>query len=86
MNALDIGLASVKLGAGRETKDSEIDFGAGIILKKKIGDYVTKDDILAVLYTNNPSNFPKAKKLMDLVYKFSKEKPQKKALILKTIM
>tara|TARA_R110000868_G_scaffold153120_3_gene378458 strand:- start:3482 stop:4780 length:1299 start_codon:yes stop_codon:yes gene_type:complete len=86
LNALDIGLASVKLGAGRETKDSEIDFGAGIILKKKIGDYVTKDDILAVLYTNNPSNFPKAKKLMDLVYKFSKEKPQKKALILKTIM
>jgi pyrimidine-nucleoside phosphorylase len=85
LNALDIGLASVKLGAGRETKDSEIDFGAGIILKKKIGDYVNKDDILAVLYTNNPSNFSKAKKFMDLVYKITKEKPQKKTLILKTM-
>ncbi|MCH7524287.1 MAG: thymidine phosphorylase, partial [Bacteroidetes bacterium] len=65
LNALDIGLASVKLGAGRETKTSVIDYGAGIVLRKKIGDYVKKDEDLAILYSNNSANFTKAIKFMD---------------------
>jgi len=85
LNALDIGLASVKLGAGRETKDSIIDFGAGIILKKKIGDYVKKEEVLAILYSNNSSNFTKAEEFMEKAYTFSKEKPLHKPLILKTM-
>jgi pyrimidine-nucleoside phosphorylase len=86
LNALDIGLASVKLGAGRETKESVIDHGAGILLKKKIGDYVKKGEALAVLYSNNPDNFTKATELMELAYKFSQEKPLEKPLILKTVL
>ena len=85
LNALDIGLASVKLGAGRETKTSIIDFGAGIVLKKKIGDYVKKDEALAILYSNNSANFTKAEEFMDMAYKISDEKPSHKLLILKTI-
>ena len=85
LNELDIGLASVKLGAGRETKDSIIDFGAGIVLKKKIGDYVKKDEVLAILYSNNSSNFTKAEEFMEKAYTFSKEKPLHKPLILKTM-
>ncbi len=85
INALDIGLASVKLGAGRETKDSIIDFGAGIVLKKKIGDYVNKDEPLAILYSNDTENFSKAMKYMDLAYKISDQKPQEIPLILKTM-
>ena len=85
LNALDIGLASVKLGAGRETKDSIIDHGAGIVLKKKIGDFVNKDETLAVLYSNNSANFAKAKGFMDLAYEISEGKPITKPLILKTI-
>ena len=85
LNAMDIGLASVKLGAGRETKDSVIDYGAGIILKKKIGDYVAKGEVLATLYSNNPTNFVKAEEFMDLAYKIGKKKPTSKPLILKTI-
>ena len=85
LNALDIGLASVKLGAGRETKDSEIDHGAGILLKKKIGDYVKKDEVLAVLYSNIEANFVKAIEFMDLAYKIRKEQPLKTVLILKTM-
>ena len=41
-NAEEIGEVSVVLGAGRETKDSAIDFSAGIILHKKYGDKVSK--------------------------------------------
>ncbi|MCF6295702.1 MAG: pyrimidine-nucleoside phosphorylase [Flavobacteriaceae bacterium] len=85
LNALDIGLASVKLGAGRETKASIIDYGAGIVLKKKIGDYVNKDEVLATLYSNDQLNFQKANEFMDLAYKITKEKPLLKPLILKTI-
>ncbi len=85
LNALDIGLASVKLGAGRETKASVIDHGAGIVLKKKIGDYVKKDEVLAVLYSSNRSNFIKANEFMDLAYKISGDKPITKPLILKTM-
>ena len=85
LNAMDIGLASVKLGAGRETKDSVIDYGAGIILKKKIGDYVAKGEVLATLYSNNPTNFVKAEEFMDLAYKIGEKKPTSKPLILKTI-
>ena len=84
LNALDIGLASVKLGAGRETMASKIDHGAGIILKKKIGDFVNKDEVLAVLYSNN-ANFEKAIEFMNLAYKISKEKPPVTPLILKTM-
>ncbi len=85
LNAMDIGLASVKLGAGRETKDSIIDHGAGIILKKKIGDFVNEDDVLAELFSNDMSNFPKAVNFMDKAYKISNNKPEEKPLIIKTI-
>jgi pyrimidine-nucleoside phosphorylase len=85
LNALDIGLASVKLGAGRETKASEIDYGAGIVLKKKIGDYVKINEELAILYSNNESHFEKALEFMDIAYKFSDNKPKENALILKTM-
>lgn len=85
LNALDIGLASVKLGAGRETKESEIDFGAGVILKKKIGDYVELNEELAILYSNKEFNFEKAFEFMDLAYKIGKDKPKPQSLILKTM-
>jgi len=85
LNALDIGLASLKLGAGRETKESIIDHGAGIVLKKKIGDFVKKDEVLATLYSNNPANFTKAREYMNLAYEMSQEKPVKNPLILKIV-
>jgi pyrimidine-nucleoside phosphorylase len=55
INALDIGLDAMKLGAGRETADDKIDYAAGIVLRKKVGDKVTKGDILATLYTERPN-------------------------------
>ena len=85
LNALDIGLASVKLGAGRETKTSDIDFGAGILLKKKIGDYVELHDELALMYSNDKSNFEKALEFMDEAYMIGDGKQEPKALILKTV-
>ena len=50
--ALDLGVAAMKLGAGREAKDDIIDYTAGLILNKKVGDKVNKGDLLITAYTN----------------------------------
>ncbi len=50
-----IGIDAMKLGAGREKEDDRIDPSAGIILNKKIGDWVNKGDVLATLYTERPA-------------------------------
>ena len=52
LNALDIGIASMQLGGGRETLEDVIDMSAGIMLNKKIGDYVKKGELLCTLHTN----------------------------------
>ncbi len=48
-----IGKASLILGAGRETKESSIDLMVGMVLHKKIGDHVTKNECLATVYAND---------------------------------
>lgn len=58
-----IGISSVILGAGREYKGDKIDHSAGILLKKKTGDFVNKGDILAVMYANDESKFDEAEKV-----------------------
>lgn len=52
MEADDIGIAAMLLGAGRATKEDEIDLAVGIMLEKKVGDYVEAGDTLATLYAN----------------------------------
>lgn len=85
LSAMDIGLASVKLGAGRETKESPIDHSAGIVLTQKVGALVNVGDTLAILHANNAVFFEKAEEYMDLAYTFSETKPIKGPLIFKTI-
>lgn len=53
INALNVGKLSRKLGAGRLTKDDEIDLTVGILLHAKVGDYVDKNDSLATIYYND---------------------------------
>ncbi|MFR7880145.1 MAG: hypothetical protein ACLU5J_00670 [Christensenellales bacterium] len=52
IDALMIGEAAMLLGAGRATIDDKIDLGVGIVLNKKVGDKISKGDILATIYTN----------------------------------
>lgn len=51
-----VGEASAILGAGRKTKEDAIDFAAGIVLKKKTGDFAASGETLAVLHTNNEAS------------------------------
>lgn len=52
LNALTIGISSMKLGGGRETLEDTIDMSAGIILNKKVGSHVDAGELLAVAHTN----------------------------------
>ncbi len=60
------GEASLILGAGRKTKEDVIDHSSGIILHRKIGDLVTKGDVIATLYTDKrDASASAAKKISD---------------------
>lgn len=53
IQAEEIGVSALILGAGRETKESKIDLGVGIYLNKKVGDYVKKGEVIAIIHSNN---------------------------------
>jgi pyrimidine-nucleoside phosphorylase len=48
----EMGTAAMWLGAGRATKDSEIDLAVGLMLRKKVGDEVKKGESLVTIYSN----------------------------------
>lgn len=77
-----IGIASLELGAGRETKESSIDYAAGILFSKKTGDKVVKGEVIATLYTNKVDKLKSACLLLDKGISFCEEKPKVKPLIL----
>lgn len=52
LDAYQLGTLSVRLGAGRQQKEDDVDPLAGIILEKKLGDYVQKGETLMTLHTN----------------------------------
>ena len=54
IDALNIGENSMRLGGGRATLDDTIDMAAGIYLRRKVGDYVNKGDVLLEVHTNKP--------------------------------
>ncbi|MFN3966722.1 MAG: pyrimidine-nucleoside phosphorylase [Endomicrobiia bacterium] len=56
INALEVGIASQMLGAGRQKKDDIIDLSVGIYLRKKVGDYVKKGEPLAIFHTDGDDN------------------------------
>ena len=62
VDAEGYGIASLLLGAGRNRKEDQIDFSAGIYLRAKTGDFVKKDEIIATLYTSNETLFDNAEK------------------------
>lgn len=73
IDALKIGEAAMILGAGRLTKDDKIDFGVGVVLNKKVGDLVKKDDIIATIYTNGKNTQQAISMVLD-AYQMTNEK------------
>lgn len=79
-DAEKIGICACNLGAGRVTKESEIDLLAGIVMRKKTGDSVQKGDIIATLYSSNEDMSKIAADYQNAVT-IKNKKPQKQKLI-----
>ncbi|MBO5292790.1 MAG: pyrimidine-nucleoside phosphorylase [Lachnospiraceae bacterium] len=77
----EIGICSLLLGGGRETKESEIDLSVGLILRKKKGDYVKKGESLAQIHANDRSRLESARERFLAAYTIVEQKPEPEPLI-----
>ena len=81
INAETIGKISCTLGAGRKTKADKIDLTVGIVLHKKVGDYIKNGDVIATVYANDQEKANNAEKEILNTYKIGNEKITKKTII-----
>lgn len=81
INAEDVGIAALLLGAGRETKEEDIDYSVGIVLDKKVGAYVSKGETIARIHVNDRSRLEECTKKLLGAYSFTDEKPGPRPLI-----
>ena len=81
INAEEIGKLSCDLGAGRKTKKDKIDLQVGIILNKKLGDFVNKGDKLATIYANDIEKAKDTENELRRIYKIGKEKIEENTII-----
>lgn len=61
INAQEVGIIAMEIGAGRATKEDKIDLSVGIVFNKKCSDKVKEGDILAVIYANDKDKGEKAR-------------------------
>ncbi|TYR81785.1 pyrimidine-nucleoside phosphorylase [Priestia megaterium] len=71
--AEEIGVAAMKLGAGRITKESAIDLAVGVVLHKKVGNAVKKGEPLVTIHSNSED----VKEVMDVIYSSYTVVPEK---------
>lgn len=80
IHAMSLGLVSMKLGGGRETKDDEIDHSVGLILNKKVSDFVKEDETLIYVHTNTGLSDKLQQQILD-AFVIVDEKVEKPILI-----
>lgn len=85
INAEEIGVCSLILGTGRETKDSKIDLSAGLVLNKKVDDKVEKNDILVYIHSNNMEKAKEVEEKLNKIIVIGDKNKEHKKLILKEI-
>jgi len=85
IDSLELGLASITLGAGRQRIDDSIDPKAGIILKKKVGDSVDAGDTIATLYTEREEILAQTRDRALNAFKIVQTKRPRQPLILDVV-
>ena len=82
INAEQVGMTSVRLGAGREKADDMLDYGAGIVLKKTVGDAVQKGEVIAELYGASAEKCRDAESVLHGAFRYGDEKTEECSLVL----
>jgi thymidine phosphorylase len=81
LDALSVGIASWRLGAGRARKEDPVQFGAGIVLNKVQGESVTKGEALLTLYTDDEARFERAMESLEGGIEIGAEAAERKLLL-----
>jgi pyrimidine-nucleoside phosphorylase len=85
IGAVDIGMAALRLGAGRQTKDDTIDHSVGIRCLKKRGDGVASGDVLAEVHARGDASAKRAEAEVLAAYELGGEAPPPRSIVLETI-
>ena len=85
LDALSVGLASWRLGAGRARKEDPIQFGAGVTLHAQLGDTVRAGDPLYTLHTDEPARFERASETIKNAYSIEAQAVVERKLVLDRI-
>ena len=85
IKAEEIGKAAMVIGAGRATKEDEVDHAVGIELKKKVGDKVEKGEVIVEIYFNDEKNIQSSKTMVLEAYVIGQEKIENIKNILEVI-
>lgn len=86
INTFEVGMAAIELGAGRITKEDTLDHKAGLIFNKKIGDKVTKGEIIVELFADSKNKLALGLEKLSTSFIIKKEKAKVPRLIKRIII
>lgn len=81
IKAQDIGISAALLGAGRLTKDDTIDHAVGIVMKKRVGEYVSEGEDIGDFYVNNEEHLDEAVHMFENAIIIKNTQPAKRPLV-----
>lgn len=81
IDAYKIGIASLELGAGRKTKEDDIDPVAGLELHHKVGEQVKEGDLLVTGYTNDETAISTSRNALQKAFTIGKDRPGNLAMV-----
>jgi pyrimidine-nucleoside phosphorylase len=85
IGAVDVGMAALRLGAGRRTKDDEIDHAVGVLCLKKRGDALATGEPIAEMHARDEASARRAGDEVLAAYAFGDEAPPARPIVLETI-
>jgi pyrimidine-nucleoside phosphorylase len=85
LGAIQIGVAALHLGAGRATKEDEIDHAVGVVCRKKRGDSVDAGEALAEVHARDEEDAAEAGRAVLAAYELGDEAVAERAIVLDTV-
>jgi pyrimidine-nucleoside phosphorylase len=85
LGAIAVGRAALHLGAGRRTKDDDIDHAVGVVCSRKRGDAVAAGELLAEVHARDEASAAEAVREVLAAYELADEAPPARALVLEVL-
>ena len=86
LGAIRVGIATLRLGAGRQAKDDAIDHSVGVVCRAKRGDRVEAGDVLAEVHARDEASAEAAAFEVAAAYELGDDAPEPRPIVLETIL